>query len=111
MPNWSLETLKIPKSNNLLSDGIKTIVFYEAEHTIDSIGNVIYERINFNKNVPEQICEVLYNFKIQSVIIEGGCKTIQSFIDKNIWDEARVFSNTIKFKNGIECKNFPAGIP
>ena len=96
-------TSKIPTNYNLLSDGIKTIVFSEVKHTIDSFGNVIYERIDFNKNVPKQICEVLYNYEIQSVIIEGGKQTLQSFIDANLWDEAYVFVGNASFKEGLSA--------
>ncbi len=32
----------------------------------------------------------LYAHHIQSLIVEGGAKTLQSFIDKNLWDEIRV---------------------
>jgi diaminohydroxyphosphoribosylaminopyrimidine deaminase/5-amino-6-(5-phosphoribosylamino)uracil reductase len=28
---------------------------------------------------------------LQSIIIEGGAHTLQTFIDNNLWDEARVF--------------------
>ena len=40
--------------------------------------------------------------KLQSVIIEGGAKLLQSFIDENAWDEARVISNEeLIIKNGL----------
>lgn len=94
-------TLKIPTNYNLMSDGIKTIVFSEVKHAEDLFGNVIYECINFNNKVPEQICEVLYNYEIQSVIIEGGKQTLQSFIDANLWDEAYVFVGNVSFNQGL----------
>jgi diaminohydroxyphosphoribosylaminopyrimidine deaminase/5-amino-6-(5-phosphoribosylamino)uracil reductase len=31
--------------------------------------------------------------KIQSILVEGGAKLHQSFIDENCWDEARVITN------------------
>jgi diaminohydroxyphosphoribosylaminopyrimidine deaminase/5-amino-6-(5-phosphoribosylamino)uracil reductase len=37
---------------------------------------------------------------IRSVIIEGGRQTLQTFIDANLWDEARVFRGTIHLKEG-----------
>jgi len=94
-------SLKIPKDYNLLSDGLKTIVFSEVKPAADSFGNIIFERINFTKNVPEQICEVLYKYQIQSVIIEGGKQTLQSFINANLWDEAYVFVGNVFFKDGL----------
>jgi diaminohydroxyphosphoribosylaminopyrimidine deaminase/5-amino-6-(5-phosphoribosylamino)uracil reductase len=49
------------------------------------------------------LIKILNNNNIQSVIIEGGKKTLQTFIDENIWDEARVFTSLNKFKTGIEA--------
>jgi diaminohydroxyphosphoribosylaminopyrimidine deaminase/5-amino-6-(5-phosphoribosylamino)uracil reductase len=87
----------------LLSDGIKTIVFSEVKHIIDGYGNVIFERINFSENLPQQICDVLFMYEIQSVIIEGGKQTLQSFIDANLWDEAFVFVGDVEFENGLKA--------
>ena len=57
--------------------------------------------IDFKLNVAQQISDFLYHKKIQSVIIEGGTKTIQTFINANIWDEARVFRTPVFIQNGI----------
>jgi diaminohydroxyphosphoribosylaminopyrimidine deaminase/5-amino-6-(5-phosphoribosylamino)uracil reductase len=35
----------------------------------------------------------LYQLKIQSVLVEGGARLLQSFIDEGYWDEARVITN------------------
>ena len=96
-------TSKIPKDYNLLSDGGKTIVFSGTKHIIDGYGNVIFDRINFEENVPQQICDVLFMYEIQSVIIEGGKQTLQSFIDANLWDEAFVFTGDVEFKKGLKA--------
>ena len=61
--------------------------------------------INFSKDVAKQICEVLFNNDITSLIVEGGSKTIQTFIDENMWDEARIFTGRISFENGIKAPN------
>ena len=37
--------------------------------------------------------ESLYSHQIQSLIVEGGAKTLQSFLDKGLWDELRVETN------------------
>ena len=44
----------------------------------------------------------LFEMNIQSVLVEGGAKTLQSFIDNNLWDEARVITNEDLFiENGV----------
>lgn len=59
--------------------------------------------IDFSKNVAQQICDLLFQKNINSVIIEGGTKTLQTFIDENLWDEARVFKGQVKFKKGVKA--------
>jgi len=61
------------------------------------------ETIDFEKELALQICQILYQHELQSLIIEGGTKTLQTFIDAGLWDEARVFSGKIQFKNGLEA--------
>ena len=52
----------------------------------------------------------LFEVNVQSVLVEGGTKTLQSFIDIGWWDEARVIINQeLIIENGIaapEIKNF-----
>ena len=59
--------------------------------------------INFNKNVAKQICKVLHENKIQSLIVEGGTKTINNFLDSNIWDEIRIFKSDKKLVKGVSA--------
>ena len=70
--------------------------------------NGILEFINWNlkTTIAQQICEVLFNHQINSVIIEGGAKTLQTFIDEKLWDEARVFTGNSQFKNGVKAPKF-----
>ena len=48
----------------------------------------------------------LYGRKIESIIVEGGAKLLQSFIEQNLWDEARVFRSQTVFGAGIEAPRF-----
>lgn len=53
------------------------------------------------ENIAQEICEFCFTQNIQSVIIEGGRQTLQTFIDSGLWDEARVFEAAINIKDGI----------
>ena len=53
--------------------------------------------------IAKQIGDALYDFKINSIIIEGGAKTIQTFIDENLWDEARIFVGKSIFNKGTRA--------
>jgi diaminohydroxyphosphoribosylaminopyrimidine deaminase/5-amino-6-(5-phosphoribosylamino)uracil reductase len=109
--------LRIPKDVNVFDGSIKTIVllarkvekekriaFYNCEES----EAICYEEIDFSKNIAQNICTVLQKHKIQSVIIEGGSETLQTFIDANLWDEARIFTGDRVFGKGVKSPRFEA---
>ena len=49
----------------------------------------------------ENITDFLHKKNIQSVLVEGGNKTLKTFIENNLWDEARVFKSKNKLKKGV----------
>jgi len=59
------------------------------------------DTIVINETAAEDICNSLFEANINSVIIEGGAKTLKLFIDSGFWDEARVFIGESFFKEGI----------
>ena len=81
---------------------IKTIIFTEQKNTAPA-ENIMYENLLFDKNLPASICAILYNYEIQSVLIEGGTKTLHTFIDVNLWDEARVFKTDQLLIDGVKA--------
>ena len=94
--------LKLPPSLQLFDGTVKTIVFNEKKN--ESEGMLSFCKINKEEKIIPQILNVLYNQQIQSVIIEGGAKLLQSFINENLWDEARVITNTaLKILEGINA--------
>ncbi|MCH2032947.1 MAG: bifunctional diaminohydroxyphosphoribosylaminopyrimidine deaminase/5-amino-6-(5-phosphoribosylamino)uracil reductase RibD [Tenacibaculum sp.] len=95
-------TLKLSSDLSIYDKTVKTIIVSQVEQE-NTNENLVYERINFESDVPKQLLEVLSKHKIQSVIIEGGSVTLQSFIDDNLWDEARVFIGNNNFEDGIKA--------
>lgn len=49
----------------------------------------------------------LYISGIQSVIVEGGRKTLDKFIDNNLWDEARILVGNVSWKSGLKAPIIP----
>lgn len=92
---------KISENYHVKDQKIKTIVITEKKNLI-STNNLQFENCIFDNLLLTSICEILYKNEIQSVIIEGGTKTIQSFIDANLWDEARIFKGNLSFGSGIK---------
>lgn len=98
-------SLKITKNYNFFDGELETIIFTENEIESES-KNLSFIKINFSKNVTKQILEVLYKKGVQSLIVEGGTKTLDSFIENDLWDEARIFVSENYFEGGIKAPKF-----
>jgi diaminohydroxyphosphoribosylaminopyrimidine deaminase / 5-amino-6-(5-phosphoribosylamino)uracil reductase len=94
--------LRIPKESALFDKSVKTYVLTASKEE-DLSNKIIYKKPDFENDLPKQICELLYTEGIQSLIVEGGSKTLQSFIDSGLWDEARVFRGKPFFKEGTKA--------
>ena len=51
----------------------------------------------------EEVLNELHKNDIQSLIVEGGQNTLQSFIDNNLWDEALQFIGEKEFSAGTKA--------
>jgi diaminohydroxyphosphoribosylaminopyrimidine deaminase/5-amino-6-(5-phosphoribosylamino)uracil reductase len=60
------------------------------------------ESIDSQKPLASEVCKVLHSHQINSVIVEGGQKTLQAFINENLWDEARIFTSEVNLDKGIQ---------
>ncbi|MGO1244272.1 MAG: bifunctional diaminohydroxyphosphoribosylaminopyrimidine deaminase/5-amino-6-(5-phosphoribosylamino)uracil reductase RibD [Sphingobacterium sp.] len=100
--------LKVPASAAVLDRSAETIVF----NAIESDWRTNIKRIaleNFEFYLPQTILYQLYLMDIQSIIIEGGIQTLQSFIDVDLWDEARVFVSQQHWGEGRKSPSFQGG--
>ncbi len=95
--------LKIPRHFNLLDKNVLTLVFTAEE--AKSEHNLEFVKINFQKNILPQILKELYKREIQSLMVEGGAKLLNSFIENNLFDEVRVFTAKKKIKHGVKAPN------
>jgi diaminohydroxyphosphoribosylaminopyrimidine deaminase/5-amino-6-(5-phosphoribosylamino)uracil reductase len=52
----------------------------------------------------------LYQLKIQSVLVEGGARLLQSFIDEGMWDEIRIIiNNELVAPQGLPAPRMQSG--
>lgn len=93
------ENLLLAESLNLFDGLHATLVFTSKKKNAKN--NTEYVTIDFEKNVLQQVMTVLFQKQIQSVMVEGGSKLLQSFIDANLWDEARVFISEMLIGDGV----------
>ena len=92
--------LKLSSDLNLFNSEVKTIIFNAIKSEETRTNQFI--KINFNY-LTKNILEELHKQNIQSVIVEGGSKTLRSFIDITMWDEARIFTTNKELKDGVKA--------
>jgi len=99
--------LKLPLTQKIFNEDSKTIIFNLYRNAIEK--NCQFIKID-NDNFLDEILQSLFENDIQSILVEGGAKTLQFFIDKGLWDEARIITNEeLIIEDGIdtpEMKNF-----
>lgn len=89
----------IPLDSKVLTDGGKTIVLNTEKD--EENASVHYYQVE-DMSV-DSILNALYQLGIQSVLIEGGSKTLKSFMDAGKWDEACVISGQSTLKSGTQA--------
>jgi diaminohydroxyphosphoribosylaminopyrimidine deaminase/5-amino-6-(5-phosphoribosylamino)uracil reductase len=94
------KTGKINSTYSVKDQKINTIVLTEQKDLLN-LDNLLYKQTSFENLLPQNIAYALYEQNLLSVIIEGGARTIDSFIKLGLWDEARIFKGTPLFKNGV----------
>ena len=90
---------KLPASLHLFDNTLKTFVFTGQHERTE--GNTHYLQLDFSRNIIPQMLSRMALQGIQSIIVEGGRKLLQSFIDCDLWDEARVFTGLKEFGSGV----------
>ena len=83
--------LRLPPDLKLFDKTVPTIVFNNHRH--ETQGPVQYYQLATDSSLIQQLVLALHHLKIQSVLVEGGARLLQSFIDEDCWDEVRVITN------------------
>ena len=92
---------KLEKKTNILNDESISLIYNNKQ-------NKIQGQKHFIKISPfklENIYYDLYKRGIYSLLVEGGGFTLNKIIEKNLWDEARIFKSQLKFSKGIKAPN------
>jgi diaminohydroxyphosphoribosylaminopyrimidine deaminase/5-amino-6-(5-phosphoribosylamino)uracil reductase len=91
--------LQAPKDARVFHDGNQTIVLNLLE---EKVANAV-RFIKLEKLDPQSILEILYQNNLNSVLIEGGAATLNSFIESGLWDDALVITGENEFKSGLKA--------
>lgn len=92
--------LILDRTLRLFDGAARTFVFTSETRLSDS--SVEYITTDYKADILPQIMNILYEKKIQSLLVEGGSRLLQSFIDAGLWDEAFVEKSTLKLGFGVK---------
>lgn len=87
-----------------LFDGTaETLVFVPENKKAEKAGKegakTEYAAIDFRESIPRQIVQALYEREKQSLLVEGGARTLEGFLAENLWDEMHVFTSPLRLKD------------
>lgn len=100
--------LRLPESLQLFDRKVRTIVFNHLRH--EEVNNLLYYQLATDSSLVHQVVVALTALKIQSVLVEGGARLLQSFIDEGYWDEARVITNNdLEIRGGLAAPVLKGG--
>ena len=92
---------RVSENSALMDGSVRTIVF--TKEAKENKANIEFQEIDFSCDIVSQVLSSLHREGLQSVIIEGGRQILQSYIDDNLWDEARIFIGDKTFIEGVEA--------
>lgn len=92
-------TGSLPPTLNIFNTEAPTIIFTPQQR--EQHDTVTYAQLREDALVLPQLCASLHQRGILSLIVEGGQRTLQSFLDAGLWDEARIFHCPKTFGSGV----------
>jgi len=90
----------ISQKSKILTDGKPTLVFGALKP--EKSTSVEWVETN-SENTLEKAMDFLYEKGINSVMVEGGAGTLSTFLDRELWDEARVIVSPLRIENGLRA--------
>lgn len=94
--------LELDAALNVFDQSVETLIFNEVKTDVEGKNKYISLE-DFDRFVPQYILYQLYLQDIQSVIIEGGAYTLNTFIEAGLWEEARIFTGETTLASGIKA--------
>jgi len=83
--------LQLPPTLQLFDGRHQTIVLNALKQ--EEAGNITYHKLTEGIDLIPQILDACCQRRMLSIMVEGGARLLQSFIDSGLWDEARVITN------------------
>jgi len=96
---------RIPTHYSLLNGSLPTIIFTELEKPNSK--NLEFISIKFDENCLTTILQIIYERNINAVMVEGGAKLLNSFIQSGLWDEANIEVSPQQITHGVAAPLLP----
>lgn len=78
--------------------------------TLINLPHVTYQIIPSKADLLQHLNRLLSDSGISTLLVEGGQKLLNSYLDSGLWDEARVFEVVKKLGNGIAAPRMNAAL-
>jgi diaminohydroxyphosphoribosylaminopyrimidine deaminase/5-amino-6-(5-phosphoribosylamino)uracil reductase len=85
------QQLRLPDTLKFFDGSVPTIIL-NGKLDFQS-GERIFKKIEGEMMEPASILSTLHSLRMMSILVEGGAKLLQSFIDGGFWDEVRIITN------------------
>ncbi len=93
---------QLPPTLHLFDGEARTLAFTSPDNPTEAPNA---ERIELPPAADplHHLLRTLYEMKLQSLLVEGGSRLLQSFIDAELWDEIRIEQSPIRLESGVEA--------
>lgn len=99
------QNLSIPGHYQIYTSEASTVIYNAVKEGQE--GTVVYKKLDFGQPLVPQLLNDLWERKRLSLIVEGGARVIQQFIETGLWDEALIYMNHgLYFNTGIAAPYF-----
>ncbi len=94
-------TGRIPSNYTILNNQSRTLIFTESDN--QNSDKTEFIKVDFAQEGLKKIVEEIYKRNINSILVEGGAKLHESFINLGLWDEAHIEISKQEIGNGIKA--------
>jgi diaminohydroxyphosphoribosylaminopyrimidine deaminase/5-amino-6-(5-phosphoribosylamino)uracil reductase len=100
--------LRLPHSLKLFQPDASVIIVNTVKEGEED--HVKYLKMDKEPELLSNLMTALYKLNLQSILIEGGPTLLQSFIEENLWDEARILRNPLMvIEGGVDAPKLRGG--
>jgi len=102
------ECAGLPPALKIFKGEPPAVIFTSKKSLKDS--KAVYVLLKDREKALEEVMNYMHAEEIQSVMIEGGNIVLSQFIEAGLWDEARIFTGNILFREGLESPRIEGDI-